>query len=935
MAKSEILINGESHNVLCFGIDLGTTNSVIAMAQEKPNGSVVSKTIAVPRGVNRISSIGNRLESEKRETLPSCIYYNEENKYQPIVGDFAKDQFALRPHLVAKSIKSQMGNEFAQGLSENIPDKTPSQISSRILQHLLKQTGSICKCDEISDAIITVPANFDSAMCRATIEAAELAGIKVKNNDGSDRPILLSEPNAAIYDFLNQYNNGDVAKTVIDFDSPKTVMVFDLGGGTLDITLHEIKSRGENYQTLKIDEIATNRYTLLGGDNFDEAIAENMFDRFLKSTKDINLQNQLLKKKKDLMPRFIHWAENLKKDINVEENGELDVFDSNWGDDEDEEKKYLAGGVTGALLNYDDEFTKKEVEEILEKFMGSNLTFNNYKNIENIKDTNNIIYPILDVLSKASKKLGDNIKIDAVILNGGMSRFYMVRNRLENFFGSPDLIVTLLDPDLAVARGAAIYHYYLHKDECLQDDMRKVSGYEKKSDDISTTVVQNPVLSNRIEWGSKILNDALYLGLKEGNIQEIVPTGAKLPYESEIMKGYKIQLGTDRISVPIKSLNIDGTYRTISTGKIQFEKTYQNGAYVAFKINMSENKVINMTAWTSKDEDCEKPMEMGSVEIAIGDKSDSNSPKIVVAKGMPVNAKSMISTVLQLCDNCKNPKLKANAIKKRKETETEIFNCSNKKDFAQIILTHLSNPRLSVLSQERLIVIARKIGAEWSDYEKTKLASICMTILSSDLYGMSFSGEKTNLSIQSIYTLGMCGSENDLNKLEKLHKNTKYKQPCLYTHGKTKTQVDWVFDEFYNDFKAFEDKTSSNLQFSAYAIGNALKNDGQKTFDNIDEDSVVDALISVISSNSTEQSYFVPCIIAIGLICDTRTVPSKISENMVNDAVNALNNIDSYFYEPREDAPYSKSRRIALKMIYGEALTDDEEKFLLEKIESV
>ena len=128
---SEIIINGESHNDLCVGIDLGTTNSVISIINQKSNGELVSKVVDIPRAINRMNSSSgkNRLETQKRNILPSCVYYNDENNYQPIVGDFAKDQFALRPHLVAKSIKSHMGEEYAQGLSENIPDKTPSEIS--------------------------------------------------------------------------------------------------------------------------------------------------------------------------------------------------------------------------------------------------------------------------------------------------------------------------------------------------------------------------------------------------------------------------------------------------------------------------------------------------------------------------------------------------------------------------------------------------------------------------------------------------------------------------------------------------------------------------------------------------------------------------------------------------------------------------------------
>ena len=653
--SSEIIINGESHNDLCVGIDLGTTNSVISIINQKNNGELVSKVVDIPRAINRMNSSSgkNRLETQKRNILPSCVYYNDENNYQPIVGDFAKDQFALRPHLVAKSIKSQMGEEYVQGLSENIPDKTPAQISSRILSHLLRYTEEIYKCGKITDAIITVPANFDSSMCRATIAAAELAGIKTKNQDGTDRAILLSEPNAAIYDFINQVSCGEIPNTVLDLSSPKKVMVFDLGGGTLDITLHEIKRRGENLETLKVDEIATNRYTLLGGDNFDKVIAEEMYKRFLAKYPDVTIQQQLIKQKESLMPKFISWAEELKKDINMDDS---DIFDSNWGDEDDEEeKRYSVGGNTGSNFSYDDDFTKKEVESILESFMGKELVYSNYKNVDGIRDTNNIIYPILDVLAKAAARLGDDmVKPDAVILNGGMSRFYMVKDRLKDFFGFEP--ISLLDPDLAVARGAAVYHHYLHKDAYLRDDMRIVEGYKSviSAKETESTKKLGDMKSSesvsKIVWGNKILNDALYLGLKGGAVKDIIPTCANLPYDSDVMKGYRLQSGANRISIPIKSRNIDGSYRTISTGLIAFKKTYKTGAYVAFRVHMDSNKVISMTAWTCSDEECSKVIESGTVDISIGDKTNTvKDSKIIAASGLPVNPVAAISTMLQFC----------------------------------------------------------------------------------------------------------------------------------------------------------------------------------------------------------------------------------------------------------------------------------------------
>ncbi len=937
---AEIMINGEPHNDLCVGIDLGTTNSVISIINQKNNGELVSKVVDIPRAINRMNSSSgkNRLETQKKNTLPSCVYYNDENNYQPIVGDFAKDQFALRPHLVAKSIKSHMGEEYAQGLSENIPDKTPSQISSRILRHLLHYTEEIYKCGKITDAIITVPANFDSLMCRATVEAAELAGIKTKNQDGTDRAILLSEPNAAIYDFINQINCGEIPDTVLDLSSPKKVMVFDLGGGTLDITMHEIRRRGENLETLKVDEIATNRYTLLGGDNFDKAIAEEMYKRFLAKYPDVTIQQKLVKQKESLMPKFISWAEDLKKDINIEDS---DIFDSNWDDDDDgQEKRYSVGGNTGSNFSYDDDFTKKEVEAILEPFMGRELVYSNYKNMDCIRNTNNIIYPILDVLAKAAAKLGDeNIRPDAVILNGGMSRFYMVKDRLEEFFGFEP--VSLLDPDLAVARGAAVYHHYLHKDAYLQDDMRIVEGYKsvvpsKPSESTGNAGMRITEPSSKIIWGNKILNDALFLGLKGGAVKDIIPTGASLPYDSDVMKGYRLQSGTNRISIPIKSRNIDGTYRTIATGLIEFKKTYKNGAYVAFRVHMDANKVISMIAWTCSDEECSKMIESGAVDIAIGDKSSTvKDSKIVAASGMPVNPVAAISTLLQFCQNKENKNLKIRqvAIKKLKEVETEILKCCNRNEFAEVVLQKLSMPNISYLAKERLLVLARKIGNNWSMQEKSKLASICKTQLSAECSGMGLGGMSVNVSIQAIYTLGMCGTASDFDKLKALHENSKYFQACLYVHGKTRTQLDWIFKQFNKDYENYLDGYSNNLQSTVYAVGNALKKDGSGFESGIDEESIIETICDILRSDVSDKNFFIPCVIALGLICDTRFERSRLSTGTYKQVHQLLDSLESYAYRGYGTFGNLRCRDIAIKMLEGHALTADEEHFLLEKIE--
>ncbi len=941
--------NRTEHNDLCVGIDLGTTNSVLATINEKANGDIVSKVVEIARAVDIYNSISTepKLSTMKKPTLPSCIYYRQEKNYEPLVGDFAKMQYPLRPHLVAKSIKSQMGSQYAQGLSSDIPDKSPAQISSRILKHLLREASKIYRCD-INDAVITVPANFDSAMCKATRDAAELAGIKVKNADGSERPVLLSEPNAVIYDLINQIHNGEISSRILDLKEKKRVLVFDLGGGTLDITMHEIKRRGEIEDVLKVDEIATNRYTLLGGDDFDEEIAKTMYGRYIKqfsSHPDVVLK--LRQKEKVIMPQLRVYAEHLKLDLN-ERCGE--DYSSGW-DDEDEEIELTTGGNMGGIgYSYDDTFTKTEIEQIISIFMAPELVFDDYKRLDKITNTRNIIYPVLDVLYKASEKLGENqVVVDAVIVNGGMSKFYMVTDRLKEFFGFEPIVA--LDPDQAVARGAAVYHYYLHKYEQMQDDMRMLGEVEagqteerERTEPSSAPVITaereresvKPIMPYMaIQWGNSILNDSLYLGVKNGAVHMIIPTGAELPYTSPIMTGFKVEPGQYMVAIPIKSQNLDGSYRIIANGNISFKQRYPNGAFVAFMIHMGSNKVITMKAWTSKDDAGYQKIEEGYVEIAIDNKERSKiKTKFIAPSGSTLQPKSEVNNMLQLCQNyekCRNKQERSNIAKRISVCVNNICNAGNKEEFSEVILEALHTIS-SEEPRQRLFIIARKIAHTWTDSEKSRLAQFCMSQISADLHGLFIGGPKVSTNIQAVYTLSTCGNIDQLSKLSALHPLSRYLQACLYTHAKTRTDLAWLQEEFEKDVKQATKKLNSNIQFSSYAIGVALRKDGARIMSPAMETKIVNQLCSVIQTGNLSSEELTCCILALGWICDQREQASEIETDVIYKVLSVIRNVGDY-YSPFVTMRCEKPREVAVKMVNGDLLNVDEEQFLLTKLE--
>lgn len=937
-----MLINGEEHNDLCVGIDLGTTNSVLATVNIHLNGNIVSKVVALDRAVDMYNAgAGPRFTQKKLPILPSCVYYNDEKNYQPIVGDFAKGRYPLRPYLVAKSIKSQMGNEFAKDLSSNIPDKTPAQVSARILEHMLRNAAKIYHLEKIDDAVITVPANFDFIMRQATLKAAELAGIKIRKADGSPRQILLSEPRAVIYDFINQVRNGEIADQILDLRSKKNVMVFDLGGGTLDITLHEISRREDAPEILKVQDIATNRYTLLGGDDFDLCLAKTMFEHYLRQyAAHSDIVQKIRKEEHGVMSQLLNYAENLKLEVSAQKSDAFGSGDSGWWDEE--EDLPVGGNIGTTGYAYSDSFTAAQLEDIWRGFMGEELSFDDYKNLAAVTQKfgrqKNIILPILDVLNKASIKLGTDVKVDAVIMNGGMSRFYMVINRLKKFFGFDPIVA--LDPDQAVARGAAVYHYFLHK-------------YDKElAGEVQNELPTEAARAVGVDIISTVLNESFYLVTFGGNYEEIIPAGKELPYTSQRFTGYRLPPRENVISLPIARVEADGSYRIIAKGTIEFPERYSrmSDTFVTFTIVMDEDKIIHMDAATCRDEYGREIMDHGTATISIAGKQkpgadDNQMPgkKPFPPPGSYINPRTQLNTIRSLCRNVDNAfrnRNKDDNIKfsqKLKLSVKMILFASNHREFAEPLLQMLDDAKNSREESFKLrcVIIARKIGADWTVQQKRRLASLCLHILDEEIYNPQINtgrpqGLRMNTKIQAVYTLSMCGSENDIALLINLHSNEKFRMANLYTHAITKTEVDWIYYEFRKDCaKILNGAASSKIQISAHALGVAFKLDGRPTNSSIRREQIVVDLCKVIRSRNLNHVEISVCLLALGLICDRRAV-NNMAQDSFDSAEKLLSDLPR-IYDENFAEMFAKAQDVAQKMIHGNELTPEEEESLLMK----
>ncbi|MDR0524305.1 MAG: Hsp70 family protein [Spirochaetaceae bacterium] len=901
----------EDHDELCVGIDLGTTNSVLAITNVTPGGTIVSKVVDIARYEDIYSSASAddiKGSTTKKPLLPSCVYYrqNRNGELKPLVGDLAKRLYSMRPQLVAKSIKSQMGQTGVSGLSPDVPDKTPEAVSAQILKHLLSEVKRVYH-KELTDAIITVPASFDSAMCQATLKAAEIAGIKMTNRDGTKRQILLSEPNAVMYDLLNQIQKGEIPAHILDTSKKQKVMVFDIGGGTLDITLHEISRNETNKELMQMDEIATNRYTRLGGDDFDLLIAQAMFERYRKQYRNTQEIVQKIDAGRDeVIAQLIVYAENMKIDINEQVSN---TQDDNWGTD-------ILSSTGGRMHNgyaYDDEFTKAEFEQIIAPLLGPGLNYDDYKQLDKMQDNGQIktiIYPVLDVLQKAAKKLRlEDVQVDAVVLNGGMSKLYLIQERLEQFFGFKPILA--LDPDQAVARGAAVYHYYLHK-YGETDAALPVNPRSAETED-SITVQDAPGIQLR----KTVLNEPLYLGMSGGAHELLVDAGADLPFTSDRKDGFSIAPGQTKIKIPIRKKEEKDTYTTIASGEISFEKTYQDAAAVSIRFSLSRNKILSFEAYTER--------EKGSVIISI-DKSGYTAARsaVIPKQGTPLVPKNEISRLSDLCNQRRknfNKGSNKNTNKTIKLCINMISHCGNPEEFAIPIILEL---RKQIQQQkrdeffiQRLLVLSRKLALRWNQNHRETLVDCCIDIVSVVKHAIiGVTGERVATINEAIRNIGLLGAPAQKDSLLAYHNRDKrYEEALIYAHAVSQTEIPWIFKQMQ--------ETASGA--SLWGIGVALQRNG-KVPQSFNPRKPAESLITLLESYTLNANNQSAALLSLGLICDQRGAAiDPVDKIFAQSIYERIERILEY-YEP------TKQFRIALQLINGGLLSEEDEAFLLQKI---
>ncbi|MEK6667713.1 MAG: molecular chaperone DnaK [Aquabacterium commune] len=374
-----------------IGIDLGTTNSCVAIMEG-----------------NTTKVIEN---SEGARTTPSIIAYQEDGEI--LVGASAKRQAVTNPRNTLYAVKRLIGRKFTEKEVQKDIDLmpftiaaadngdawvevrgkkyAPPQVSAEVLRKM-KKTAEDYLGEEVTEAVITVPAYFNDAQRQATKDAGRIAGLDVKR--------IINEPTAAALAFgLDKHGAGD-----------RKIAVYDLGGGTFDVSIIEIADVDGEKQ---FEVLSTNGDTFLGGEDFDQRIIDFIISEF-KKDQGVDLSKDVL-----ALQRLKEAAEKAK--IELSSNSQTDV-----------NLPYITADATGPKhLNV--KLTRAKLESLVEELI------------------ERTIAPCRMAIKDAGVAVGD---IQDVILVGGMTRMPKVQEKVKEFFGKEPR--KDVNPDEAVAVGAAV-----------------------------------------------------------------------------------------------------------------------------------------------------------------------------------------------------------------------------------------------------------------------------------------------------------------------------------------------------------------------------------------------------------------------------------------------------------------------------------------------
>lgn len=559
-----------------IGIDLGTTNSTISVVNIDKEGKIVPKTLEV----EQLDDYG--LGFTYDPIVPSALFVDDNGDKN--IGRYAIKMLDTYPKRVLKEAKRHIGViRNGKAASWNIDEEifTPEVVSSYVLKKLKNEAEKYLQ-QSVDSVVITVPANFNFNQVGATRTAAKLAGFD------QDKIYTLAEPTAALVDYLNEEREkASISRRIDISQGKKTLLVFDLGGGTCDVSIMEVEEDANGQ--INIQELSVSQYTELGGVDFDEAIVNRLlYPQLLKAKNMSPLEIKKLSPDIRIMlqSNLKKIAENAKKTFTriikskVEMDGE-NYFENSSSYDNIKHREMIIG--LPPELTHTFEITKKMYDDCINIFLYESATG---KDIET---------PIKNAIKYATKKISMD-SIDQVFLVGGMTNYPTIQERIYEIFDKRIKPVSSINPMYSVSRGASVYNYYKGK--------INLTG----PDDINGT----------LDIGN-ILPDNIYINVVTGDPIALLEKGteagsSRIIEDRFVVSGRKNQETISEMELDLFSAESPTSYKIteLESAILSFRKPVPSGTKITIKAEYTDNREVIVSAWL-KDDESEK------IDVTIGE----------------------------------------------------------------------------------------------------------------------------------------------------------------------------------------------------------------------------------------------------------------------------------------------------------------------------
>ena len=441
-------------------------------------------------------------------------------------------------------------------------------MAGRVLAELAGAVESEVGTEPLARAVVTVPASFQLAARKDSFRAAGLAGLSLSEE------ALLDEPNAALLDYLLTCRPRSDDGRFFDLSHPRTILVFDFGGGTCDVSVVRVHA-DRDQQHLRLANLSIARYEQLGGDNIDAAIVERvLLPQLLRQNGLATLDVSFSEKQERIVPQLLSVAEALKLRLaGVPRSLQVEL-------------PARAGVPLRTLTLRQPSMTAAELEGVLAPFVDPDAT---YPRDTEMNRVSSIFVPVRDALRRARLDAG---QVDAVLLAGGSSLLPQVQEALSAFFPRAEL---LRFPEgsrtlSAVARGAALHSFFLHG-------------------------IGRPLLR-------PITSESLGILTQDGGYVELVPRGAELPFPAD---GKPAR--SSRLVIPrdlMRSVQIvvaaEGPDRALGVEHLTVPVVRSAGEPIDVAVRLDGNKLLTVEATlvNHKDARCEVRLENPLCPASLG-----------------------------------------------------------------------------------------------------------------------------------------------------------------------------------------------------------------------------------------------------------------------------------------------------------------------------